>query len=244
MFVSGIKIVKNRFGECRPLANTQGGFFYCVVGEAGEDMETKEDMAKQSKMTKGKITIDVRDWQKEFAEIEPDLTGDDPIIDLALTGLKPQQAGRMITIAGERGDLKDFPGSKLLLMVGGANFFSSHVARAKREITLKNGKTFSGRAYIAPAREVAGEDEEDQSDNDTHLQHAASSLPASNWLDEKVVSTIDPATFDRAVRYLFNQVTGNIWKRFLHIAEHKPGEVERIAGELKDRIDEMVERLS
>ena len=209
-------------------------------------MQSKAEAKKASGIVDSKLVIDLADWREEFESVEPDTTSEDPIIEWAISaGMKPAQIGRFLIWAGERGLLSiDFPGSKLLLMAGGASYASNHIGSVKRKITLENGKEYEGRAYVAPVKDDDGTEDEGQNACDTHIRGAESSVPVQKWLNEKVIESSNPEAVERAVSYLLKQVVGNIWGRFLLIAEHDPAQLVKVADELKDKIDEMVDRLS
>lgn len=201
-------------------------------------------MKDQSRLNGQTIEIDVPDWLEEYEEFEPDITADDPIIALAIAGCKPQQIGRLFIIGGERGDFEMFPGSKLLVMAGGAHYASQHIANQREKITLPNGEIVEARAYVAPIRGDDGEEEDDQAVSDYQKSGITSSSPAQNWLNERVVGIDDPKSFDRAVSYLLMKpVPGTIYERLKIIALHRPEEVRRVANKLKAEITRMVKQL-
>lgn len=155
--------------------------------------------------------------------------------------MKPQQAGRVLIISGERGDIENFPGSKLLLAAGGANYVSTHIANQKRAFELANGKTYHGRRFSAPVKTEDEDDDQGSSDNPSGDVESSSSLP--NWLDEKVLPTTDHEAVNRAIHFLQRKVPGYIWGRLLIVAEQNPERVAELANELKKEIDDMVGRL-
>lgn len=197
-------------------------------------------------MTKKKVMLsaDVTDWDDEFMQVEPDLSGDNPLIDLQTKyGLKPAQIARFLSIARLRGlaDEQILPAIKHMIMHGGAVYISRYTARQERSYEI-NGKEYQGRAFVAEVKEDEVEDE-DQAQSDTHRDSVQSEAPVPPFVNDKLVEAGDPIAYERAAHYLLSVVPGYIWGRLLIVAEQQPDELDQVVDELKNKIDEMVTRL-
>ena len=188
-------------------------------------------------MTKTLIKIDVTDWAVEHDQIEPSVTGEDDLIALVTKqGRSTAQVARLAIIARERGlaPTNILPENKPLLNAGAAVDISSKIARRMKEAQLPNGNTLTVREFVAPVRE---EEEEGQLANDTQ-----NVLAPSSPLPETFVSVESPEARGRALDYLYKIVPGYIMGR-LKIIAISGGDVKAAADELKNKIDEMVDRL-
>ncbi len=162
------------------------------------------------------ININITDWNDEYQEKDVDLTNEDAIISRAKEGVKPSEMARLTIVARERGDSPDniLPANKSLLMRGGAVNVSGIIAARMKQINLENGKTVRVRELTCPTEGVKN----------------------------VVVDSYSENGLKNAVNYLLNYVPGWIYGRLVIIAENE-GDVKKVWGELKGKVDEMIKRL-
>lgn len=183
------------------------------------------------------IQIKVGDWEKEYLEIEEDISNEQKMIDLVTKkGLSTSQAGRLAIVARERKEAPEdiLPANKPLLNAAAAAKLSLLIAQLHKKIELENGNNISVREYVAPVRE---EDDNQKANGNQYPNVVSSSLPL-----ETFVSVDNSVAFERAIDYLLKRVPGYIMGRLEIIAYHKQ-DVRQAAEQLKAKIDEMVMRL-
>lgn len=183
------------------------------------------------------IKIPVEDWNQEFLQEEPNLTGENSLIDLRLQGVHPAKIGRLAIIARERGVAPDdiLPANKLLLNTGAALEISTAIAARKRTVETADGKEIEVREFVAPVRE-----EEEGHHTYDNQDNSASPSPLPD--NTAIISVLSDTARARALDYLLKIVPGYVYGRLAIIAVNG-GDVAAAADSLKGKIDEMVERL-
>lgn len=181
------------------------------------------------------LKIDVTDWAVEHDEIEPQITGEDDMVNLATRpGMTTAKVARLAIISRAKGNAPAniLPENKPLLNSGAAQAVAQVVVRRHIEAQLPNGNMTTIREFLAPVRE----EEEGQEIDDTHT------IVAPSPLSESFAPALSEEGKKRAMDYLFKRVTGYIYNPLKTIAVNG-GDVRAAADELKDKIDKMVERL-
>jgi hypothetical protein len=178
----------------------------------------------------GKVYVveDVSDWFEEFKRHEPTLENDGDIVDLVVKGGFTTGEVAKMAISGRAAEAVPdsiLDSDKLLLYAGGRAHVAHKIAKCKRAVIMPSGREYEAREFIGTPGRVSEEDGEIE--------------PPER---QRTVAFDTEAGMELAISHLFNFVTGNIFERFVQIAA-AGGDVEDIAGRLKDEIDDMVRRI-
>jgi hypothetical protein len=177
------------------------------------------------------IKIDVTDWQKEYDEIEADVSTTDKLTELSVKHNTAQLA-RLAIIAREKklapNDI--LPANKPLFLSGAMAALTQLIVRQRETFTLKNGKGVTVREFVGP---LGGE--HDQVASDTHVTSVTSP-------PEMFVKIESDEALGRSIDYLLKRVPGYIYGSLTRIAVGG-GDVRKLADELIAKIEEMVKEL-
>ena len=175
-------------------------------------------------MTKKEPTIAIPygDWQEEYLREEADVSSEEAVIEARLGTVSPQQLGRFVIVARERGETEPdiIPPNKMLLNIAASMEARRILTRRREDVETPSGRTYEARSYIGPVSEP--DDEQKEVEPFTRL--------------------VDPGTLERALGYLARIVPGHIWSHLLIVAANE-GDIVAAAQTVHDNVDEMVERL-
>lgn len=172
----------------------------------------------------GKLTIQipVDDWAEEALRDEVPIVDNVTILEALERGEHTAKIARRYLVWRELGEAEEdtLPTNKVLLNAG-ATSAVSHIARSdKVKVETKSG-TYEANALVGSTRRPSMEEDDD---------------------GESYIRYDDPEAVERAEKYLLRVVPGHIWSRML-LAHKTGGDVKDLAKQLKDLIDEMVDKL-
>lgn len=179
-------------------------------------------------MTKYIIEVECEDWLDEYRDVEPTIESDDDIIQLIKSGMDTGTVARLVAVARNEGHAPEniLSPNHILYYTGTRAEIAQKVATQREEVTLDNGKTYTVRTFIGkPGRHA--DDEDDSSDK----------------MDEKYVAALSELGCKRATDYLLNVVPGHIFNRLSQLAANNR-DINEVADQLKDKIDNMVAALA
>lgn len=176
-------------------------------------------------MTKKELTIitPIGDWEKEYLHEEVDVSSEEAVIAVRLSGdVSPQQLGRFVIVARERKETEAdiIPPNKVLLSTAASVETRRILTRRQEPVETPSGRTYGAPAFVGPVRTPDDEAEE----------------------VEPFVKLANQKAEERALGYLARAIPGHIWSRLLIVAAHG-GDIVAAAQIVHDKIDEMVKRL-
>lgn len=192
-------------------------------------------------MSKLVLGIDCTDWADEYMLSKPDLSSEDAMVRAHQEEkFHIAQIGRFVIVARERGDAPDdiIAPNKMLLQLGTNRDVADKFRARKRRVTTESGQEIVVREMVAPVSELEARDSDG---DDFALDLVTSKLDEGDahiWVDCETAQALE-----RAEKYLQRSVPGHIWPRLALIAVNG-GDVAGAADELRDKINEMVEKLS
>lgn len=181
-------------------------------------------------MAKLIIKTDITEWQDEVLRDENIITEEEDIYRLLDRGIHTNKIGRAAVVSRELGkapaDLID--PTDLLIQTGAAYNVSGYAKRRKVDVTLESGEVWQIPAYTGKGNtnENGNGETDNQEDSGPSYARTGSQL-----------ATI------RAQRMLENQITGYI-RNQLTAAYMGKLDVVELAEALKDRIDEIVRKIT
>lgn len=174
------------------------------------------------------IRVEIDDWVEEYRLAEEQISGVDDILELLKNpDIKPQKAGRLVLAARELGEApKDIlPPNKAVLATGAARKIIEMSTDRMVKVTIDNGRDIQVREFIAPVK-----DSQEYSDNQILCVKG-------------LVTYQDELAATRALEYLRKVIPGHVYDRLAIIA-YSGGDVREAGEELKQKVDEIVEKLS
>jgi len=180
-----------------------------------------------------KLIMELDDWQDEYQRNEPDVRSEGAaIITQVRESRSAMQIARFLIVGRERGDTpKDIlPENKMLLNAGAAHHWMQTIAQRKTKADLGDGKSVEVREYVGTVKE--GREAEGEFDAEVNED-----------VDKPIVYYKDPEAIRRIRTYMARVIPGHIYNR-LAILLANGEDVGEAAEELKDKIDEIVDRLS
>lgn len=189
------------------------------------------------------IKTDITDWMQRTQMEEIVVKDENDIVELVTTksGLSTGDVARAMVVCDELGltEKRISPVSKSLIESAARSHVSSIVARRSVESRI-NGKDVRHRQYAG--RPTINEDG-DVGEKEYDFLLEPIRAQGENIVEENVPDYVLVGTekaVERAVRYIFNNVTGHIQSRLVQIAVGK-GDVRSVARELIGKIEAMAE---
>lgn len=183
------------------------------------------------------IHEDITDWRDEVFRDELIIMEEKDILDALGQGSHTAKVARAAIVSREIGKAPAniVRPNKTLLTIGAMQDVTQIAHKVKAEVTAADGAVydapaFIGRGNIEELIEAPEDDEPEEGKDEIDL-------------GPSFVGIHDPMARQRAERHLFRVVPGHIWNRLL-IVHEGGGDVALVALELKDKIDEMVRRIT
>jgi len=176
------------------------------------------------------LEIDYTDWYDDVMRAEETIQCKDDIFTMINNGKRTSDIAKSAIVSREEDLLEAediIKPNKMLLLSGAMANIAGIVKRRKHDIKMENGKTYYMPEYIGKS---GRRDKGDKKEND------------SDDYPDNYQQSVSDEGLRLAERYLLKVIPGHIFNQLLIIRENG-GDVQKIAEQLKDNIDLMIDRL-
>lgn len=201
-------------------------------------------------MTELTVHIPIGDWHARTMQAELEISSENDLYAAVEQGVDTITLAEAVVVCRELGLDPDSPlnfidPNKLLLRAGAIGNVMRILRKRKHQVTAPNGATYEAHDYVGVVREPETEAVEVEgltTDAGTTVKYEQTTALVAEPEKNAYVRYSDPQAIVRAENYLKNQVPGHIWPRLLTIYENQ-GDVKRVLGELREKLDEFEQRL-
>lgn len=188
------------------------------------------------------IVIEVNDWKKEYDDFPHKIESfEDAVERQVSSSYSVQEMARMIVVGRELGDIEEniIPPNKCILATGASVAYSQKLVARKKNERTPSGKKVRVREYVGQVNTVV--ERTDDEGKPLPSEYVPANKEEAKDAGFKRYDT--PAASRRAKTYLLNTVPSHIKSR-LNIIAVNGGDVVEVAELLKQKIDEIVVRLT